>query len=326
MTDDIKPLLNELSIKDMIYEIRGQKVMFDFDLAKIYGYETRSLNQQVKRNIEKFPDDFMFQLTKEELDKIMMSQIVISPNNNYFSGQDGGTRKQPYAFTEQGVYMLMTVLKGGFATQQSIALIRAFQLMKDYLFSQGTLSITGTEAKLDNHERRLIKLEDKLSLIASSFTNLDDKHFLVQRNQRIEADMIYQSIFSNAKESIVVVDNYISIKTLNNLKSVKPNTELVIISDNVAKDKIKETELGDFTKDTGISIMIIPNNEVFHDRYVLIDRNTNNLVIYHCGSSEKDAGNSGTTIDRLEYPETYIKIINKMIEGHINKEQIEDDS
>ena len=92
MTDDIKPLLNELSIKDMIYEIRGQKVMFDFDLAKIYGYETRSLNQQVKRNIEKFPDDFMFQLTKEELDKIMMSQIVIS--------SWGGIRKLPYAFTE----------------------------------------------------------------------------------------------------------------------------------------------------------------------------------------------------------------------------------
>ena len=92
MTDDIKPLLNELSIKDMIYEIRGQKVMFDFDLAKIYGYETRSLNQQVKRNIEKFPGDFMFQLTKEELDKIMMSQIVIS--------SWGGIRKLPYAFTE----------------------------------------------------------------------------------------------------------------------------------------------------------------------------------------------------------------------------------
>ena len=84
--------VSEEIIKSKIYIVRGQKVMLDFDLAELYGYETRSFNQQVKRNIEKFPDDFMFQLTKEELDKIMMSQIVIS--------SWGGIRKLPYAFTE----------------------------------------------------------------------------------------------------------------------------------------------------------------------------------------------------------------------------------
>ena len=92
--------VTEEVIKNKIYVVRGQKVMLDFDLAELYGYETRSFNQQVKRNIEKFPSDFMFQLTKDEIDEIMMSQIVISPNNNYFSGQRGGTRKLPYAFTE----------------------------------------------------------------------------------------------------------------------------------------------------------------------------------------------------------------------------------
>ena len=335
MTDNIKPLLDELSIKDTIHEIRGQKVILDFDLAKIYGYETKVLNQQVKRNIEKFPDDFMFQITKEELDYFLRSQNVTieiddssrsqivtmnieDKSSNMFSynktRRGTNIKYTPYAFTEQGVYMLMTVLKGDYATRQSIALIRAFQLMKNYLIEEGTLSISATEAKLDNHERRLIKLEDKIDLFASSFANLDNGHYFISKNQRIEADLIYQELFSTAKESIVIVDNYLSIKTLNNLKNIKPNTELVLISDNVAKDKIKETELNDFTKDTGVSVLLIPNNGTFHDRYVLIDRLTNNKVIYHCGASEKDAGNAGTTIDRLEYPETYLKIINEMIE------------
>ena len=329
MTDDIKPLLDELSIKDMIHEIRGQKVILDFDLAKIYGYETKVLNQQVKRNIEKFPDDFMFQITKEELDYFSRSQFVtmnvedLSSNMLSYNKTRRGTniKYTPYAFTEQGVYMLMTVLKGDYATRQSIALIRAFQLMKNYLIEEGTLSISATEAKLDNHERRLIKLEDKIDLFASSFVNFDNRHYFISKNQRIEADMIYQELFSSAQESIVIVDNYLSIKTLNNLKNIKSNTELVLISDNVAKDKIKETELNDFTKDTGVSVLLIPNNGTFHDRYVLIDRLTNNKVIYHCGASEKDAGNAGTTIDRLEYPETYLKIINEMIEKAAEKDQ-----
>ena len=105
--------VSEEIIKSKIYIVRGQKVMLDFDLAELYGYETRSFNQQVKRNIEKFPDDFMFQLTKDELGKIMMSQFVIS--------SWGGNRKLPYAFTEQGIYMLMTILKGELATKQSLS-------------------------------------------------------------------------------------------------------------------------------------------------------------------------------------------------------------
>ena len=103
----------------MIYIIRGQKVMLDFELAEIYGYETRTFNQQVKNNINKFDEDFRFQLSKNEWDEILMSKKLIS--------SWGGSRKLPYAFTEQGIYMLMTVLKGDLATKQSIALIDAFK-------------------------------------------------------------------------------------------------------------------------------------------------------------------------------------------------------
>ena len=143
--------LTEQSIESMVYQIRNQKVMLDFDLARIYGYTTKRFNEQVKRNIEKFPEDFMFQLTKEEIDclvrcnfctaqdsevesdNLVMSQIATSRKEAYFKGNMGGTRKLPYAFTEQGIYMLMTVLKGELAIKQSKTLIRLFKGMKDYI-------------------------------------------------------------------------------------------------------------------------------------------------------------------------------------------------
>ncbi len=118
----IIPELNNKTIESMIYIIRGQKVMLDFDLAKIYWYTTKAFNQQVNRNIEKFPMDFMFKVNKDEMNSILMSQNVIS--------SWGGNRKLPHAFNEQGIYMLMTVLKGDLATRQSKALIRAFKQMK----------------------------------------------------------------------------------------------------------------------------------------------------------------------------------------------------
>ena len=111
-------------MENLIYVIRGHKVMLDVDLAKIYGYETKNFNRQVKNNIERFPSDFMFQLTEDE---------ILRCKN--FTSSWGGTRYLPYAFTEQGIYMLMTVLKGELATKQSLALVRLFKEMKDYISS-----------------------------------------------------------------------------------------------------------------------------------------------------------------------------------------------
>lgn len=116
---EVMPLtLKTDDIASLIYTIRGKQVMIDEDLAVLYGYEVRAMNQQVKRNIGRFPADFMFQLTKEEVE-LVKSQIVTSPKSNFFSGQEGGRRTLPYVFTEQGVYMLATVLRGELAEQQS---------------------------------------------------------------------------------------------------------------------------------------------------------------------------------------------------------------
>ena len=153
--------LTEESIESMVYEIRGQRVMLDFDLAKIYGYTTKAFNQQVKNNIEKFPEDFMFQLTNAELESILMSKnLTANKDDSLWSkkstlkksetesgeitrsiflttmqakGIRGGRVYLPYAFTEQGIYMLMTVLRGELAIKQSKALIRLFKGMKDYI-------------------------------------------------------------------------------------------------------------------------------------------------------------------------------------------------
>ena len=125
-------LITVESIRNYVYTIRGQQVMLDSDLSDIYGYELKAMNQQVKRNIERFPEDFMFQLTKDEVE-LVKSQFVTSRENTFFSGQGGGRRKFPYAFTEQGIYMLATVLKGELATKQSIFIMRAFKEMRHFI-------------------------------------------------------------------------------------------------------------------------------------------------------------------------------------------------
>lgn len=127
-----KELITTDAIRSKVHILRGQQVMLDQDLAEIYGYQVKNLNQQVKRNLTRFSEDFMFQLTKEEVE-LVKSQFVTSRNINYFEGQEGGRRKLPYAFTEQGIYMLATVLRGELAEQQSIFIMRTFREMRHYI-------------------------------------------------------------------------------------------------------------------------------------------------------------------------------------------------
>ena len=310
-------IVNEESLKDLIYEIRGQKVMLDFDLARIYGYETRSFNQQVKRNIEKFPNDFMFQLTKDELDEIMMSQIVISPNNNYFSGQDGGTRKLPYAFTEQGIYMLMTVLRGDLATQQSIAIIRIFKTMKDYLIESGQLvfsKLSCLETKIALQSAEISSLKTRLDVVMSAFKEPNAfSRLLLLDGERIEASVAYEQIYSSAKKSVLLIDDYISVKTLQRLKACSKDIEITLITDNKSKNKVTNGDINDFMSDTGIDIRLIASNGRFHDRYIVLDYKTESEIIYHTGSSSKDAGNKISTITKLDDVGVYHPLLDELL-------------
>ena len=309
-------IINEENIKDLIYEIRGQRVMLDFDLARIYGYTTKAFNQQIKRNIEKFPEDFMFQIAKEESEEVSWSQIVTLNK----SGNKTGTHIKylPYAFTEQGIYMLMTVLKGEIATKQSLALIRLFKSMKDYIVETNNLVTVNEVLKLskqvDQNTRKITMIENKLDVVMDNFIDPSIyKQFVIFNGQKTEGTIAYRTIYSLAKFSIIIVDDYISINTLDNLRVCKSDIQITICSDNVARDKLTEKEYEDFVSETDLDIKILPTNNIIHDRVIVIDYNTDNELIYLCSPSSKDVGNRIGTIVLLENPQIHHQVIDKLI-------------
>ena len=248
------PELNSKTIESMIYVIRGVKVMLDFELAKIYGYTTKAFNQQVQRNIDKFPNRYRFRLTKEELMILARSQFVTT---QIWATNEGGRTSLPYAFTEQGIYMLMTVLKGELATKQSIILIDTFKQIKDYIIESNNLISTNELLKLTNRVSEIenkqinsdrsikemskdnIEIKKKLEIVMDIFIDPSKfNHYLILDGERIEAIIAYQTIYSLAKKSIYIIDDYIDVKTLQLLKVCKENIEIIIFSDNKAKNNI----------------------------------------------------------------------------------------
>ena len=318
--------LTEENIESMIYIIRGQKVMLDFDLARIYGYTTKRLNEQVKRNMDKFPDDFMFKISRLELDNLVRSQIATSRNVGLFDGQEGGARYLPYAFTEQGIYMLMTVLRGELAIKQTIALIRLFKKMKDYIASSDGLLTTnellGLSRQVNENKEAIVNLREdnkeiknQLQIVMNNFIDPSTyKNFIILDGERIEADVAYQTIYKLAKHSITIIDDYINIKTLRNLKVCNANIEIIIYSDNVAKDNVVESDLEDFYQDTNIRITIKSTNNKWHDRFIIIDYSKDSETIYTSGSSSKDAGNRITTILETTDKEPYHKMLADLLD------------
>ena len=309
-------VVDEQTIKDKIYNIRGQQVMLDFDLAEIYGYSTKVFNQQVKRNIEKFENDFMFQLTQQEITNLRSQNVTSSW---------GGTRYLPYAFTEQGIYMLMTVLKGEIATSQSKALIRIFKKMKDYIISNNYLLANNNSVEMNlimqntldiaEMKREMLKKSD-LAEIMRSFTDTKVKNeYLIYKDEVVEADLAYKDIYSQATESIYVIDNYIGLKTLYLLKDVKSNINITIFSDNV-NSGLSQIEYTDFQKEfPEISIKLKRTCNQVHDRFIVIDFGTENEKIYLCGASSKDAGKRITSIVKLSDIKCYKLMICDLVAG-----------
>ena len=298
-------------IKNNIYIIRGQKVMLDFDLAELYGYETRYLNLQVRRNVEKFPDDFMFQLTQDEMNQILMLQNVTS--------SWGGTRKLPFAFTEQGIYMLMTVLRGELATKQSILIIRAFKAMKDYIIENRLLSYSTNQFvanKFSSYDKRFEIIENKLEIMMDNFIDPSTyKDFLILDGEKIESDLAYKNLFSLSNKTLYLVDDYIGLKTLELLKFCKENISVVIFSDNVARPKLSLSFINDFKNDRpDIDISFKKTNGRIHDRYIAIDID-DSFRLFHSGASSKDGGNKITTIMEIEKPLKYKELFDELLQN-----------
>ena len=308
---------NELSIydedylKSKIYIIRGVQVMIDADLAEIYGYETRYFNRQVNNNIERFDLDARFQLTKEEYQNLMCKN---------FTSSWGGTRKLPYAFTELGIYMLMTVLKGELAVDQSKKLIRLFKQMKDFIVQlqnvlpESEIKMLAIQTQNNTEDIRQIKQRvDGLTVVVKDFTDSNiKKDYLLFNGQTVEADIAYSEIYSYAKKTIHIVDNYISLKTLVLLKSVAANVKVIIFSDNV-NHGLHQTEFEDFKKEyPNIDITLKTTGGIYHDRYIFIDYGSKKEMIFHCGGSSKDGGRRVSSITKVNDVMLYRNIIDNL--------------
>ena len=312
--------LQEINIKDMIYTIRGQQVMLDSDLAKLYGYEVKRLNEQVKNNVERFPSDFMFKLTGEECKNLRSNFSTANINSK--------SRSLPYAFTEQGIYMLSTVLKGELAVNQSIAIMRTFKEMRHYILENQSLIDSNAVARLaiqtnqNTHDILRIKetmaTKDCISKIMDNFIDESKiRDFVFVDGQKFEADEAYIKLYKQAKNSIYVVDDYVSIKTLSHLKHKEASVNVILFTDNKSKrDKLQQAEVTDFTNEYPL-LEIRETDGMVHDRLIVLDYGLSTEKIYLCGASSKDAGAKFCAILEVHHTKNYHEVIDKLLKNNL---------
>ena len=335
-------LIDEALLKSRIYTIRGVKVMLDADLAEIYGYSTKAFNQQVKNNVEKFDDDFRFQITRAEYREILGSKFLTLEQGKY-------SKTSPYAFTEQGIYMLMTVLKGERAIAQSKSLIRLFKQMKDYIVAENqqllgntgiaeiavqtaqntrdiadhSVGIRELSGEVHNVQDHLGRIDLSLQKVIENFIDPTTyKHFLILDGQKLESDVAFTKIYGMAKKSILIIDNYVGVKTLDLLRSVAKNAQVTIYTEQWGDERITPAIKADYEKARpDVSLKIDRPNRKFHDRYVFLDYGTRSEKLFHCGASSKDGGNKITTIMQIECPEMYHPIVEELKKSATSEEE-----
>ena len=288
--------MNEMAeIKDIeskIYNIRGVEVMLDSDLAKQYqcANGTKSINLAVKRNIERFPSDFYFQLNEEEFNKICGFNLKLQNNK---------IRSLPYVFTEQGVAMLATVIRTDVAAKVSIDIMRAFVRMRNYIKYNDQLlprKYLLLEEKVDNNTKRIDELFDKFN------PKVITKNSIFFQNDIYDAYSVLLEIFDIAKEEIIIIDNYIGKVLLDELRNI--NRKLIVVSSNI-DETLKKKYLKQYN-----NIKFI-NNDSYHDRFIIIDRK----IVFHCGASFKDLGKKCFAINKIENKIENGKLINDVIKN-----------
>ena len=295
-------LYNSKAIQQKIHTIRDIQVMFDSDLANFYGIETRTLNQAVKRNIDRFPPDFMFQLSKAEFDtvkgdEVLISQSVISKETR------GGRQKLPYVFTEQGVAMLSGVLKSETAVKMSIQIISAFVAMRKFIINNAQLF-----QRIDTVERRQLKHEmetdEKFENVFNALQKdkLDPKQGIFFDGQIFDAHKFVSDLIRKAEKSIVLIDNYVDDTVLELFSKRKKDVTVTIFTANLSKALI--TDLKKFNAQ-------YPKIEVkefkqSHDRFMIIDDDD----VYHFGASLKDLGKKWFAFSKFE--KKAIEILQKL--------------
>jgi hypothetical protein len=281
-------VIDEQNIKNKIYTIRGMQVILDRDLAEFYGVKPIRLREQVKRNIKRFPDDFMFQLKEEEIE-IMVSQNAI-PSKQHLGGA------KPYVFTEQGVSMLSAVLKTEFAVNMSIIIIRAFVNMKRFLLSNASIF-----QRLDNIEYKLLKHDENFDKVFKAIESKDIKPIqgIFYDGQIYDAYVFVNDLLKSAKKEVTLIDNYIDDSILT-LFSKYPDIGFTIITKSISE----QLKLDIKKYNSQYNNLTIKTSNKFHDRFLIID----NKETYHVGASLKDLGKKVFGFSKID-----VKLLQKII-------------
>ncbi|BBJ27430.1 ORF6N domain-containing protein [Athalassotoga saccharophila] len=285
-----KDIVSIEDIKTKIYTLRSVQVMLDSDLAKLYDVEVRVLNQAVKRNKERFPEDFMFQLTEEEYENLR-SQFVTS--------SWGGRRYLPYAFTEHGVAMLSTVLRSKTAIDVSIKIMKAFVAMRKFIIKNAEIF-----ARLEKVEYRLTEHDKKFETLFNALENKEEipTQGIFFDGQIFDAYKFVCDLIRSAKKSIILIDNYIDESVFTLLTKRKPEVKVIIFVGKITKQL--ELDLKKYNAQYPFIEMIELKN--IHDRFLIID----DKDVYHIGASLKDLGKKVFAFSKMD--KAGLKILEKV--------------
>ena len=278
-------------IENLIYEVRGTQVMLDSDLARLYECVngTKTINQSVKRNIDRFPDDFYFQLTKAEFQELQ-SQIGTTNLNKM-------SRTLPYVFTEQGVAMLATVLRTSVASQMSVSIMRAFVTMRKFI------STNLIEQKYINNQ--VLKNTEDIKLLQELFQKFEEKRKdseIYFNGQIFDAYSKIYEIFNSANEYLIIIDIYADNTLLDIIKRLSAEVVIITKRDNL----LTEQDITKYNKQYH-NLKVIYDN-TFHDRYFLIDKKQ----VYHCGTSINRIGYKTFSINLISDEEVCNSLISKI--------------
>lgn len=302
-------------IKNLIYTIRGKQVMLDSDVAMLYHYPTKRINESVNRNKQRFPENFCFQLTEEEYKSLRFKNLTLNEDNSKDEIQNNSLRSQiatldenigrgkhrkylPYVFTEQGIAMLSGLLKNDIAIQVSINIMNAFVEMRRFFAVNGQLfeRLTNVEYKLLEHDKKFDKVFDRLQ----------DEENIKQRiffdGQIYDAYSLIIDIIKRANKKILIIDNYIDDSILKMLTKKNKNVEVIILTSD--KSNIEKIDVQKFNKE--YPVLKVAKTNKFHDRFIVID----SKEMYHLGASIKDLGKKCFGINKIEDLEIIEKIIN----------------
>ncbi len=305
------PAVSVQSVQSLIYVIRGRQVMLDSDLAMLYQVETKRLNEAVKRNITRFPEEFRFQLTEEE-DESLRSQFATLNENE---GRGAHRKYLPYVFTEQGIAMLSAVLRSEIAIQVSIRIMETFVEMRKYLANSSLLldKINSIESRqIESEQQRTAfeaKTEERFEQVFAYISSHEKSYQKIFYDGQIyDAFSLLTDLVRRAKENIILIDGYVDIDTLNILAKKAPGINALIYT-------LPGTELttADIEKfNAQYPKLEVKYTKVFHDRFLIIDETEG----YHIGASLKDAGKKCFGISKIEGLDVVKELIHRAEGGN----------